>query len=197
LRTGQHGWTQEGLNCFRRLILKHLGCQQFPSLLTHSGQVLGPLHLLDKATQGHVKSSSNASHVHKANVSSAPLDITDVSPVNIREFREPLLGNSTLQAKLPDSLPERQLRIAFLWRSHGLDAMGKMAMSLQTMSGCAHTSIGPAKVTHRLYASCRRHTAPALFEPATYSPGLKNLKLFITNTLRVVATGCPVEPTRQ
>jgi len=45
-----------------------------------------------------------------ANISRAPFDITDICTVNICEFREPLLGKGTLQAKLPNSLSEGELR---------------------------------------------------------------------------------------
>lgn len=55
------------------------------------------------------------------------------------KFREPLLGNGALQAKLANSLSERELPVALLWRSHEPDAKEGMAMSLQTMSGCGHT----------------------------------------------------------
>jgi len=81
----------------------------------------------------------DANHVHKANISRAPFDITDVCTVNICEFREPLLGKGTLQAKLPNSLSEGELRVALLWRRHEPDARWKMVMSLQTISGCGHT----------------------------------------------------------
>jgi hypothetical protein len=97
------------------------------------------LHLLNQPTKRNLQRVGDASHVHKANVSRAPFDITDVCTVNVCEFREPLLGKGTLQAELPNGLSERELRIALTWRSHEPDARRKMSMSLQTMSGCGYT----------------------------------------------------------
>jgi hypothetical protein len=111
------------------------------------------LHLLNQPTKWNLQCFGDASHVHKANVSRAPFDITDVRTVNVCEFREPLLGKGTLQAKLPNSLSEGELRVALLWRSHEPDARSRMAMSLQTISGYGHTSIVSSKVTHCSYGT--------------------------------------------
>ena len=73
------------------------------------------LHFLNQLTKRNLQGLGDASHVHEANVSRAPFDIANVSPVDICKFCESLLGNGTLLAKLPNSLSERELSVALLW----------------------------------------------------------------------------------
>ena len=72
------------------------------------------LHQSDELAQPQTQGPGDLRHVLQSEVPLAPLDVAHVSPINIREFCEPLLGDLSGLPPAPDGPAKSYLeRIAF------------------------------------------------------------------------------------
>ena len=77
----------------------------------------------------------DAVYVEQAEVTEAPLDITDIRPVDTNFFRQSLLGQAAGDPEPSDGLPEGDEEFGSVTLRHRATLVGPQTMGLQTMSG--------------------------------------------------------------